>query len=155
MSPITINKKAYYDYEVLQTFEAGVILSGPEVKSIKNGRINLSGAYVNIDAGIPWLINVHVDPYPPAAQVQRNYDPTQNRKLLLHKKEIASLIGKTKIRRLTIIPLKVYTKHNIIKIEIGLVRGKKKWDKRETIKKKETKRKIEQTLKREKFPFSP
>jgi len=149
MSSITTNKKAYHDYEVLQPLEAGIVLSGPEVKSIKDGRINLSGGYVNIDSkGFVWLINVHVDPYAPAAQVQKDYNPTQNRKLLLKKKEIASLIGKVKTKGLTIIPLKVYTKHRIIKIEIGLVKGKKKWDKREDTKKRETKRKIEQSLKR-------
>ena len=151
MAPITTHKKAYYDYEILQTFEAGIVLFGPEVKSIKNGRINLSGGYVKIDTkSIPWLINVHIDPYAPAAGAQKDYNPTQNRKLLLHKKEIASLIGKLKIRGLSLIPLKVYTKRGIIKVEIGLVRGKKKWDKRETIKKKEIKRKIDQALK--KFP---
>ena len=91
MSSITTNKKVYYDYEVLQSLEAGIVLSGPEVKSIKNGRINLSGGYVNIDSkGAVWLINVHVDPYAPAAQVQKDYNPTQNRKLLLNKKEIFS-----------------------------------------------------------------
>ena len=148
MSSITANKRAYHDYEILQSLEAGIVLSGPEVKSIKNGRINLSGGYVNIDSrGTVWLINVHVDPYAPAAQVQKDYNPTQGRKLLLNKKEIASLIGKIKTKGLTIIPLKVYTKHSIIKIEIGLVRGKKRWDKREDIKKRETKRKIEQSLK--------
>jgi len=149
MNVIATHKKAYFDYEILQTIEAGIVLSGPEVKSIKNGRINLSGGYVNIDRqDIPWLINIHVDPYAPAAQVQKNYNPTQNRRLLLHKKEITSLIGKLKIRGLSLIPLKVYVERRIIKIQIGLVRGKKKWDKRETIKKREMKRKIEQLLKK-------
>ncbi|MBL7141482.1 SsrA-binding protein SmpB [Patescibacteria group bacterium] len=149
MTPITTHKKAYYDYEVLRTFEAGIVLSGPEVKSIKTGRINLSGGYVNIDTkGVPWLINVHIDPYPPAAQVQKDYNPTQNRKLLLHKKEIVSLIGKLKIRGLSLVPLKVYTKRGIIKIEIGLARGKKKWDKREAIKRKEVKKRINQALRK-------
>ena len=150
MNPIIVNKKSYYNYEVLQTLEAGIVLSGPEVKSIKNGRVNLSDGYVSIDINkIPWLINVHIDPYTPAAQIQKDYNPKQNRKLLLHKKEITSLIGKIKTKGLTIIPLKVYTKHNIIKIEIGLVRGKKKWDKRETIKKREINKKMQQALKRE------
>lgn len=146
---ITTNKKASYDYEILQAFEAGIILTGPEVKSIKNGRINLTGAYVIIDSKkIPWLINAHIDPYPPAAQTQKNYNPTQSRKLLLNKKEINSLVGSLSVKRQTIIPLKVFIKNNIIKIEIALARGKKKWDKRESIKNKETKRKIEQAFRK-------
>lgn len=149
MKIITTHKKACFDYEILQTIEAGIVLSGPEVKSIKNGRINISGGYVNIDRqNIPWLINVHVDPYTPAAGVQKNYNPTQNRRILLHKKEITSLIGKLKTRGLALVPLKVYVERGIIKLQIGLVRGKKKWDKREAIKKREVKRKIEQSLRK-------
>lgn len=148
MGTIASNKKACHDYEILQTFEAGIILSGPEVKSVKAGNINLSGGYINIDAyGTPWLLNIHIAPYAPAFSVQQNYDPDRKRKLLLHKKEIVSLIGKMKIKRLTLVPLKAYTKKGLIKIEIGLVRGKKKWDKRETIKKREVKTKIKRALK--------
>ncbi len=148
MEIITTNKKAFFDYEIIQTIEAGVVLSGPEVKSIKNGRLNLAGSYVNINGNnIPQLINVHVDPYPPAAQVQKNYNPTQSRKLLLHNKEISSLVGKLKTKGLSLVPLKIYVEHRIIKVQIGLVKGKKKWDKRESIKKREIKRKIEQSLK--------
>lgn len=148
---ITINKKAYHNYEILQTFEAGIVLTGPEVKSIKQGKINLKGSYVQINSqGIPWLINAHVDPYAPAAQVQKEYDPTQSRKILLHKKEIDFLIGKLKTRGLSLIPLKVFVKNNIIKLEIGLARGKKKWDKREDIKKRDIDKKIKKALK-EKF----
>lgn len=148
MEIITTNKKAYFDYEIIQIMEAGIVLSGPEVKSIKNGRVNLAGSYVIIDnSNVPRLINVHVDPYPPAAQIQKNYNPTQTRKLLLHQKEISSLIGKLKTRGLSLVPLKIYVEHRIIKVQIGLVKGKKQWDKRETIKKREIKRKIEQSLK--------
>lgn len=148
MRTIALNKKAYHDYEILQTFEAGIVLSGPEVKSIKTGRINLSGAYITInEQGTPLLINAHIAPYPPAFSVQQNYDPTHSRKLLLHKKQTIPLIGKTKTQGLTLVPLKVYTKGGLIKIEIGLAKGKKKWDKREIIKKRETKRKISRALK--------
>ena len=141
MPIITTNKKAYFDYEILETLEAGIVLSGPEVKSAKGGKINLAGSYVTLDgAGTPWLINAHIAAYPPAQQVQQNYNPTQSRKLLLKKKEIVNLIGKTKIKGLTLIPLKVYTKKGFVKIEIGLARGKKKWDKREAIKEREWKR---------------
>ncbi|MCD6470992.1 SsrA-binding protein SmpB [bacterium] len=148
MSLITTNKKALYNYEILEKFESGIILSGPEVKSVKNGQINLKDGYVSIDSNkTPWLINVHIAPYPPASQIQQDYNPTRARKLLLKKKEINYLFGKTKLKGLTIIPLKVYTKGGLIKVEIGLVRGKKKYDKREVIKKREVERKISQKLK--------
>ena len=149
MPTIAKNKKVYHDYEILKTFEAGVVLSGPEVKSARSGQINLTGGYITIDQQeTPWLINVRIALYPPAFTAQQNYDPLQNRKILLHKKEIISLIGKIKTQGLTLVPLRVYTKKGLIKIEVGLAKGKKKWDKRETIKKRETKRKIQRRLKR-------
>lgn len=148
MPTITANKKVYHDYEILQTIEAGIVLSGPEVKSIKSGNIDLSGGYVTIDRhGSLWLINTTVAPYAPAAAAQQNYNPGHSRKLLLHKKEASSLIGKIKSQRITIIPLKVYTKKGLIKIEIGLARGKKKYDKREAIKKRDADKKIKRALK--------
>ena len=126
-----------------------MVLSGPEVKSARSGQINLAGGYITIDQQeTPWLINVRIALYPPAFTAQQNYDPLQNRKILLHKKEIISLIGKIKTQGLTLVPLRVYTKKGLIKIEVGLAKGKKKWDKRETIKKRETKRKIQRRLKR-------
>jgi SsrA-binding protein len=146
---IVENKKAYYNYEILEKYEAGIVLSGPEVKSVKSGRINIEGGYVIIDKDqIPWLININIAPYLPAKEIQENYNPNQPRKLLLKKKEISSLIGKAKIKGLTIIPLRVYNKHGLIKIEIGLAKGKKKIDKREKIKKREMERKIREELKR-------
>ncbi|MDA2935868.1 SsrA-binding protein SmpB [Patescibacteria group bacterium AH-259-L05] len=148
MPTITTNKRAYHDYEIIQTIETGIVLSGPEVKSVKSGNINLSGSYVAIDkSGTPWIHNTTIASYPPAASAQQNYDPIRSRKLLLHKKEINSLIGKIKTERTTLIPLKVYTKKGLIKIEIGLARGKKKYDKRETIKKRDADRKIKRALK--------
>jgi len=148
MKIIAKNKKALYDYEILDTFEAGIILTGPEVKSIKNGRINLAGSYIMVNnKNNVYLINAHIDPYPPASQVQQDYDPTQNRKLLLRKKEIEEIIGKTHIVGLSSIPLKVYTKGSIIKIEIAIARGKKKYDKRRTIKDRDIKKRIGQKLK--------
>ena len=149
MPTIAKNKKAYHDYEILKTFEAGVILSGPEVKSARSGQINLASGYITIDQQeTPWLINIRIAPYPPAFTAQQNYDPLQNRKILLHKKEIISLIGKIRTQGLTLIPLRVYTKKGLIKIEVGLVKGKKKWDKRENIEKREKKIKIQRRLKR-------
>lgn len=148
MPIITINKKALHNYKILEKFEAGIVLSGPEVKSVKNGQIDLKDGYVTIDSNkTPWLINVHISPYPFATQVQQNYNPARARKILLKNKEIKYLIGKTKLKGLTIIPLKVYTKGGLIKIEIGLAKGKKKYDKREEIKKREIERKIRQKLK--------
>ncbi len=149
MPTLANNKKIYYNYQIIQTFEAGIALSGPEVKSVRAGQINLSGGYISCDpAGSLWLKNVHIAPYPPAFTNQQNYNPLQNRRLLLHKKEISSLTGKISITGHTLVPLKVYTKNRLIKIEIGLAKGKKKWDKRETIKKRESERKIQQILKR-------
>ncbi|MFN3301889.1 MAG: SsrA-binding protein SmpB [Patescibacteria group bacterium] len=148
MKLITLNKKAYHNYEILETLEAGIVLSGPEVKAVKQGRIDLSNSYITIDKNqIPWIINLNIAPYPPAKGVQENYNPSQPRKLLLKKKEISSLIGKTKIKGLTVIPLKVYNKHGFIKIEIGIVKGKKKIDKREEIKKREIEKRIKEELK--------
>ncbi len=149
MRIIAKNKKALYDYEILNTFEAGIVLTGPEVKSIKNGRINLAGSYVMVDnENNVYLLNAHVAPYPPAFQVQQDYKPTQNRKLLLRKKEIQEIIGKTHIVGLSAIPLKVYTKGSIIKIEIAIARGKKKYDKRRSIKERDLKKKIREKLKK-------
>ncbi|MEK7166808.1 MAG: SsrA-binding protein [Patescibacteria group bacterium] len=163
MPIITTNKYAYHNYQILKTYEAGIVLTGPEVKSIKKGQINLKASYVSLDFKIPekvfsriisksslplvWLINCHISAYKPAFNVQKNYQPTQSRRLLLNKKEINSLIGKLKTPGLTLLPLKVYTKGKIIKLEIGLGKGKKKYDKREDIKKRETKRKIQRAMK--------
>ena len=148
MRIIAKNKKALYNYEILDTMEAGIILTGPEVKSIKNGRINLTGSYVMVDnKNNVYLLNAHVAPYPPAFQVQQDYNPTQSRKLLLKKKEIQEIIGKIHVVGLSAIPLKVYTKGSIIKIEIAIAKGKKKYDKRQTIKDRDIKKRISQKLK--------
>lgn len=149
MPTITTNKKALYDYRVLEKFEAGVVLTGPEVKSVKAGQINLKGSYITIDnKSQTWLVGAHIAPYKPAASIQTNYRPTQNRKLILHTKEIDYLRGKEKEKGLTILPISVYTKGSLIKIEVALVKGKKQYDKRETIKKRELDREIRRKLKR-------
>jgi len=148
MRIIAKNKKAAYDYEILDSLEAGIVLTGPEVKSIKNGRINLAGSYVMADSkNNIYLLNAHIAPYPPALQVQQNYNPRQNRKLLLKKKEIQKIIGKTHITGLSAIPIKVYTKGGIIKIEIAIAKGKKKYDKRQTLKDRDIKKRINKKLK--------
>jgi len=135
----------FHDYQILEKFEAGVVLSGAEVKAIKSGQINLKGSYVTTRKNEPWLINTHVSPYKMASS-QRDYSPTHDRKLLLHRKEIASLIGTMGTKGLTVLPLSVYTKGSLVKLELGICRGKKLHDKRETIKKRDAKRQIERLM---------
>jgi len=145
MASFAINRRAKFDYRILETFEAGLVLSGFEVKAIKNGRISLKGSYITIRNGEAWLINASIPAYQPK-NMPDDYDPFRNRKLLLHKQEIKSLIGKTKQKGLTLVPLQVYTKHSKLKLEFGLGQGKAKADKRESIKKREVQRKIGRAL---------
>ncbi len=146
MPVLAKNKKAYFDYEILEKFEAGISLIGQEVKSIKMGRISLKGSYVVLKNEEIFLIGCHIPAYQPK-NAPPDYDPERSRKLLLKKKEIRSLIGKTKQKGLTLIPLKVYTKRGKIKVEIALVKGKRKIDKREIIRKREIEREIRKALK--------
>lgn len=146
MPTLATNPRARYDYHILETFEAGLVLFGHEVKAIKNNRMSLKGSYITIKNEEVWLINTQISPYQPK-NTPDDYDPTRTRKLLLNKKEIKSLIGRIKQRGLTLVPLRVYTKHNRIKLGFGLGQGKRKSDKREKIKKRETDRKIARALK--------
>lgn len=143
---IAENRRARFDYEFLQKWEVGIVLSGAEVKSVKEGHINLKGAYVHLKDEEVYLINAHVARYAKSG-TKSDYDAYRSRKLLMHKKEIAYLIGKMKVKGLTIIPLRVYTKANRIKLEIALVRPKKGEDKREDIKKREVSRQISRAIK--------
>jgi len=145
---IVTNKRAFFDYNVLEKYEAGLVLLGQEVKAIKGGHINLQGSYVVLKNNELYLINAHIPPYQPQ-NTPTDYDPYHSRKLLLHKKEIATLIGKMKQHGLTLVPLNVYIKGRKIKLEFGLARGKKKADKRETIKERESKRRIDRAMKGE------
>jgi len=146
---IKTNKQGLFNYEVIHTYQAGIVLSGPEVKSVKGGNISLKGSYVSIDHNSEaWLVNAHISPYKPARNVQLKYDPEQKRKLLLRKKEIDSLIGKTKQKGLTIVPVSVYTIRGLIKLDIALARGKTAIDKREKIKKREADRQVQRSLKK-------
>ena len=149
MPTFAYNRKATFDYEILETYEAGLILFGYEVKAIKTGHLSLVGAYAIIRGNEAYLINAYIPPYQPK-NTPADYDPYRSRKLLLHKSEIASLIGKTKQKGLTLVPLKVYTKHGKLKLEFVLARGKKKFDKRDKIIERETKRKIDRAI-REKY----
>ncbi|MDO8676372.1 MAG: SsrA-binding protein SmpB [Candidatus Azambacteria bacterium] len=148
MAIFSENRKAHFDYEILEKFEAGLVLEGAEVKSIKNGRMNLTGSYINLHGSELYLINAPVAPYQPKNQ-PADYDPYRSRKLLLKRGEISYLTGKIKQKGLTLIPLKVYNKGRRIKLEFGLARGKKQYDKRASIAKKETQRKIERAIKKE------
>lgn len=145
MPTLTTNKKAFYDYRILEKYEAGVVLTGQEVKSVKAGQINLKGSYVTSHGNELWLTNCHISPYKMARNL-KNYNPTQNRKLILKKKEINHLIGKIYSKGLTVLPLSVYTKGSLVKIEIGVAKGKKEYDKREIIKKRESDRNIQRIL---------
>ena len=148
MKVITENKKAYFNYEILEKFEAGIVLIGQEVKSIKLGRINLAGAYVVLREEEVFLVGANIPPYQPK-NAPKNYNPKRARKLLLTKKEIKYLIGKSKQKGLTMIPLMIYTRKGKIKIEFGLGKGKRKFDKREAIKKREIEREIKRHVGKE------
>jgi len=138
---IATNKRAFFDYEILEAYEAGIELKGYEVKSIKNGRINLAGSYAVFKDNQIWLLNADVPPYQPK-NTPTDYDSRRTRRLLLNKSEIQGLIGKIHEKGLTLMPLKVYTKNHKIKLEIGLGKSRKKADKREVIKKRETEREM-------------
>jgi len=142
---IATNKRAFFDYQILETYEAGIELKGYEVKSIKTGRINLAGSYAVLKNNQVWLINADVPPYQPK-NTPSDYDSKKSRRLLLRKTEIKGLIGQIQEKGLTLVPLKVYTKNRKIKIEIGLAKSRKKVDKRELIKKRESKKEIKETM---------
>jgi SsrA-binding protein len=143
---LAVNKKALYEYEVLEKIESGIVLTGQEVKSIKQGRANLVGAFVVIKGEQPTLLNAKVPPYQPN-NTPPGYEPNQNRRLLLKKQQIKRLIGKDKEKGLTIVPLKMYSKQGKIKVEIAIVKKKSKRDKRETIIKKQLNKDIRRELK--------
>ena len=149
MTTLAQNRKAFHDYSIEDSVEAGLVLAGHEVKSIKNGQATLTGAYVTIRAGEGFLRNAYIGKYKQASNLE-GHDESRERKLLLHKNELQRLQSKTKEKGLTLIPLELYTKKGLIKLKIGLAKGKKQYDKRETIKKKESKRNIERVL-RQKF----
>jgi SsrA-binding protein len=134
------NKKAYFDYEILETFEAGIVLVGTEVKSLREGRANLKDSYAKIRKGEVFLHDFHISPYTHASY--NNHEPERVRKLLLHNQEINKLTGRTQEKGLALIPLKVYFRKGKVKVELGLARGKKLYDKRESIKRKDEAREM-------------
>ncbi len=143
---ITVNRKARYDYHILKTMEAGLSLLGTEIKSIREGRVSIREAYVRPQDDELWLVGAHVAQYPPASG--KNHDPTRNRRLLLHRKEIRELARAVAAEGVTVVPLRLYLKRGRAKLEIALARGKKHHDKRAAIAKREADRRMQQALRR-------
>ncbi|MFQ3616451.1 MAG: SsrA-binding protein SmpB [Cyanobacteriota bacterium] len=141
------NRQARFEYEILETFEAGIALVGTEVKSVRAGKVNLRDGFALIRNGEVWLHNVHISPHDTASQYF-NHDPRRTRKLLMHRQEIRKLIGKVEQQGLTLVPLKMYLKRGWAKISLALVRGKKLHDKREDLKQKQAKREMQRAMKR-------
>lgn len=146
MSKVVQNKKVFFNYDIIETYQAGISLLGLEVKSLKKGQGSLEGAYVILRGGEAFLVGATIPPYQ-VGNTPEDYDPMRTRKLLLSKKELGELEKQSQVKGLTIVPISVYNKEKLVKLEIGIGRGKKTIDKRETIKKRETKRDIERTLK--------
>ncbi len=140
------NRKARHEYQIFDTIEAGLVLIGPEVKSLRVGRANLSDSYANFEAGEAWLYNAHISPYPHAVNYS-HLDPTRPRKLLLNKREIKRLIGKTQERGFTLVPLSIYFKGGKAKVELALAKGKKSYDKRETMRRRTIERELRKQYK--------
>jgi len=140
------NDKAYFNYNILEKFEAGLVLLGTEVKAIKTGKVTIKGSYVTIEDNEAYLTGANIPPYQPK-NAPPDYNPQRSRKLLLEKKEIDSLVGKSKESGIALVPLKIFDKNAKIKLEFAIAKGKKKYDKRETIKKRDTQREIDKALK--------
>jgi SsrA-binding protein len=143
---VVSNRRALHDYEILERFEAGIVLTGSEVKSLRGGRGSLSEAYGRVQGGEVWLEGMHIPPYEQGEK--RGYDPIRRRKLLLHRNEIERLIGKTQERGLTLVPLRVYFSHGLAKVEVGLGRGKRQFEKRQATLEREHRREMDQTARR-------
>lgn len=142
---ITVNRKAYHDYHIEDTVEAGLVLTGTEIKSIRGGRVHLKDSYARAEKGEMWLVNAHIAQYPGGNRY--NHEPTRPRKLLLHHREIADLSSEIERKGYTVVPLKLYLKNGIAKVELGLGRGKKQYDKRAAIARREDQRQIQRALK--------
>jgi SsrA-binding protein len=141
---VASNRRARHDFAIEETFEAGIVLTGPEVKSLRAGRASLSDAYARVDSSAAWIENMHIPPY--EMSDTRKYEAKRPRKLLLHREEIKRLIGKTAERGLTLVPLKIYFTRGMAKMEIGLGKGKRQFEKRDAIAEREHKREMERAL---------
>lgn len=142
---IAENRKAFHDYHILDTWEAGLVLLGTEVKSIREGRVNLRDSFARIEKGEVWLYNVNISSY--SHRGYADHEPLRQRKLLMHRDEIRKLIGKTTEKGMTLVPLRLYFKSGRVKVAIGLAKGKKEYDKRETIKRREVDRETRAAMK--------
>lgn len=138
------NKKARHDYHIEETYEAGLVLTGTEIKSVRAGKVNLRDSYARIKDGEVFLLNMHISPYEQGNRF--NHDPLRTRKLLLHKREINKLIGLTKEKGYTLVPLKIYLKNGLAKVDLAVAKGKKLYDKRESMKKRDAQREIERAF---------
>jgi len=144
-SSIAENRKAFHDYHLLETFEAGLVLLGTEVKAIREGRVNLRDSFARVEDGEVFLYNVHISPY--SHRGYADHEPLRRRKLLLHRNEIRKLIGKTVEKGMTLVPVRMYFKNGKVKVSVSLAKGKKDYDKRETIKKRDTDRETRAAVK--------
>ncbi len=142
---VATNRKARHDYHIEESFEAGIALTGSEIKSVRAGQVNLRDSYAIVRNGELWLINSHIAPYDPASR--QNHEPRRNRKLLMHRRQINRLEGQVQERGYTLVPLRMYLRGSKAKVELALARGKRQYDKRETIAKREAGRQIERALK--------
>jgi len=143
---VVTNRKARHQYHILETIEAGIVLQGTEVKSLRQGKVNLGDAYAKIKDGEVWLVEMHISPYEQGNVF--NHEPRRPRKLLLHKREIKRLLGKVQERGLTLIPLRIYFKRGKAKVELALAKGKRLYDRREDIKRRDEEREISRSLRR-------
>ena len=141
---IAVNRRAYHDYDILETVEAGLVLTGTEIKSVRASKINIQHAFARVEGGEMWLVNAHIAPY--AQGNIYNHEPTRPRKLLLHNKEIGELAGTTSQKGLTLVPLRVYIKGHVAKVQVGLARGRQLHDKRRAIMDREQEREIGRTM---------
>ena len=142
---VALNRRARHDYAIDQTIEAGLVLTGTEIKSIRAGRANLAEAYARIERGEAWLIGAHIAPYEQGNR--NNHEPTRTRKLLLHRDQISELMGRTQAKGFTLVPLRLYLRDGMAKLEIGIARGKRTHDKRRTIAERDAKRDLERETK--------
>ncbi len=143
---IATNRKARHDYHIDDTFEAGMVLTGTEIKSVRAGRVNLRDSYATVKEGELWLLNVHIAPYDQGTYA--NHEPRRPRKLLMHRREINRITGKLQEKGFTLVPLRLYLKNNLAKVELGLARGKKQYDKRAALRQRETRREIDRAVAR-------
>ena len=143
---VATNRKARHDYHIDDTFEAGMVLTGTEIKSVRAGHVTLRDSYATVKEGELWLLNVHIAPYDQGTYA--NHEPRRPRKLLMHRREINRITGKLQEKGFTLIPLRLYLKNNLAKVELGLARGKKQYDKRDALRQRETRREIDRAVAR-------